>query len=361
MPRLALSAPAVVYDPEDGQIALQKESAVGVTADGTVLVPDRGRVAVFRSGASRPTFIGRKGSGPGEYQSVTFFGWLGDTLWIGDASARRVTYLPAMGRGSPITQSSHGGSASYFLLAPRSIAVNGAALSEGIDVEGSSPARKPRVPVVRIDRTRGRVVDTLFWLHVARRSFTLKLGTSTMVGAQLLSDASLWNGSRNGAFTVEVTRGVVAGPLAPPGVSQITLRAGDGRVRYSRGLAPDGRVTGADVAAVVKAFLDPMNTLLRQRKRTPIDPAEFAKVMYVPSHRFAVLDVVVADDGSVLLRGNDWNRARVQYTWLHPDGTTRGTFEVPATQRVRALRGDRVWSTRETEDGDVQLIAQTVR
>src|SRR4051812_26736020 len=65
----------------------------------TVLVGPRGQmVAVINgdqqlrfydvSGKKTATF-GRKGSGPGEFQRMTRFGWVGDTIWIYDAGLRR--------------------------------------------------------------------------------------------------------------------------------------------------------------------------------------------------------------------------------------------------------------------------------
>lgn len=42
--------------------------------------------------------IGRQGGGPGEFERVGLLGWLGDTLWAGDARVPRVTFFSDTGR-----------------------------------------------------------------------------------------------------------------------------------------------------------------------------------------------------------------------------------------------------------------------
>ena len=61
------------------------EIAVGQPEDGSILFfsPDGRRLGAF----------GRSGAGPGEFRMVGTYGWVEDTLWIGDANLGRVTLL----------------------------------------------------------------------------------------------------------------------------------------------------------------------------------------------------------------------------------------------------------------------------
>ena len=72
------------------------------------------------------------------------------------------------------------------------------------------------------------------------------------------------------------------------------------------------------------------------------------------------MEAVVGDDGSVLLRGNDWTGSRVSYTWIRPDGSIRGTLVVPVNQFIRAVTLNEIWSIEERTDGDNRLIRQAV-
>lgn len=62
---------------------------------GAIVVSDprERRVMIFNREGERVASVGRRGAGPGEFQTLSGVGWLGDTLWIGDAANRRFTFL----------------------------------------------------------------------------------------------------------------------------------------------------------------------------------------------------------------------------------------------------------------------------
>lgn len=72
---------------------------LAVANDGTIAVSQQQDFNVrFFSSRGIPTVtFGRKGRGPGEFEAMTLHGWVGDTLWIGDFSARRLTLLRPAG------------------------------------------------------------------------------------------------------------------------------------------------------------------------------------------------------------------------------------------------------------------------
>lgn len=78
-----------------GERDLSPISWLGVAPNGTIVVNQSqdGQVRFFDArGADLGTF-GRKGQGPGEFETATRFGWIGDTLWVGDFSTRRFTLV----------------------------------------------------------------------------------------------------------------------------------------------------------------------------------------------------------------------------------------------------------------------------
>jgi hypothetical protein len=78
-----------------GEQDLSPVSWLAVAPNGTIVVNQSqdGQLRFFDArGADLGTF-GRKGQGPGEFQTPSRFGWVGDTLWVGDFSTRRYTLV----------------------------------------------------------------------------------------------------------------------------------------------------------------------------------------------------------------------------------------------------------------------------
>jgi hypothetical protein len=67
--------------------------AVSSTGAVALIQAQDGGVRVFDRDGNSLGLIGRKGQGPGEFLSPTRGGWKGDTLWVYDVQARRVTVI----------------------------------------------------------------------------------------------------------------------------------------------------------------------------------------------------------------------------------------------------------------------------
>ena len=170
---------------------------------------------------------------------------------------------------------------------------------------------------------------------------------------QPLGDGTLWAESRNGRFVAMVERA---------GQVQTTLLESSGKQVYRvvSPVAPEPLDTKEGLAVADRQLQD-LNEALRRLKSPPVSSSDFRRNLYLPRYRPAVLDVLVGDDGSVVLRGNDWSRRAVSYTILAPRGTLRATLEVPANQYIRAIAADTIWSVVEGQDGDFSLVRQTLR
>jgi len=94
--------------PDAPRVRLTEDLRLDATAEdfprvGSVFVGPRGHIVVsiptdlqlrvYDPSGKRVAVFGRKGSGPGEFQHVSFFGWSGDSIWVGDVRQRRTTFI----------------------------------------------------------------------------------------------------------------------------------------------------------------------------------------------------------------------------------------------------------------------------
>ena len=75
-------------------------SGILVSERGHIVVPQRQdlQVRIYDASGKRVATVGRAGSGPGEFRSLSSLGWIGDTLWIFDGAQIRTTFVTATGR-----------------------------------------------------------------------------------------------------------------------------------------------------------------------------------------------------------------------------------------------------------------------
>jgi hypothetical protein len=68
---------------------------VAVARDGGIALgqPQDHHVRFFDARGRELGRFGRDGAGPGEFRGLALHGWVGDTLWVGDASTRRTTFI----------------------------------------------------------------------------------------------------------------------------------------------------------------------------------------------------------------------------------------------------------------------------
>jgi hypothetical protein len=68
--------------------------------DGSIFVPEprEGLIRRFDERGKHLGTFGRRGDGPGEFQSMRALGWAGDSLWIADARHSRVTWFDMDGK-----------------------------------------------------------------------------------------------------------------------------------------------------------------------------------------------------------------------------------------------------------------------
>lgn len=75
-------------------------SGFTVARSGMLVVPIQAdqQLRLFDASGARKGVIGRRGSGPAEFQRITTFGWLQDTLWVNDLTLSRLSFFTQDGR-----------------------------------------------------------------------------------------------------------------------------------------------------------------------------------------------------------------------------------------------------------------------
>ncbi|MBC8085989.1 MAG: hypothetical protein H7Z40_01890 [Phycisphaerae bacterium] len=345
-------------------MTLSQQSQIAVSPDNSVflLADNREALFVLRTGKTAPRRIGRKGTGPGEYQRILSFGWLADTLWLSDTGNRRLTFIDRYGGGKLRTESFIGGmTADAFTSMPLSLTTQGHALSVLQSSYGGQNRMTAAIvePLVRVSRERRSSWDTLMLLDIRHRNHRVLIAKGNINGRALMSDATLWTISRNGDFVLSVDRSDdAATKLRPVKVLlQSTKRRRIYEVEFQN---PRQRVTRADVDKLVQNDVDAFNLANRTDWVPKLTADQYRSSMFVPIYRIHFTDAVVGDDGTVLLRGNDWSGINVSYTWILPNGTIRGSLAVPVSQYIRAVTSNEIWSIEERPNGEHRLIRQFV-
>jgi hypothetical protein len=324
-----------------------------------VAEPKRPNVFMLRDDRRSPQRLGRAGSGPGEYQRILAMGLIGDSLWVSDFGTQRITVVSRLGRGEVRTYSfAVRGTRSMSVGLPEALTSSGHAIAPAMPAsEVESGVASARYPVVSLPRSGNGRWDTLGTLDARNAKHRIRHEQFRVTWPQLMSDASLWAASSNGEFVAFVERGSGAGATA----SGVTLKRTNGTVVYQAPLPfPLLPLTGADVDAVVNAFLTDVNGEKRPPNVPPMSAAVFRRDLYIPEVRVPVTDELVSGDGLVLLRGNDWARPTVEYALLDTNGARVGTFRVPSRQTVRAFTNRLLISVVEDPDGNTRLVSQTL-
>jgi|GEM_PF-3879248 len=97
LPTLALTREVVVGG---DQIEMKRLVGGRISPNGTIYLSSiTGReLLVFGSNGEKRTTLGRYGSGPGDFRSMPYLGFVGDSLWIADGVLRRFTVYSAEDR-----------------------------------------------------------------------------------------------------------------------------------------------------------------------------------------------------------------------------------------------------------------------
>lgn len=353
---------------DDSAYAFTAVLDLTVGPDGSVYSLHFNEAALRRwtSGGRAAGKVGREGEGPGEFTRPDAIGFFGDSLWVMDGRAYRVSYFDAdgsyLGSTTPRVNLGSRDSGDRWASPPRPERP----LRDGT-FYGRSPAwseaiargQLTAVPHVHMD-AEGTTLSTI-WTQPYRSTDVwalLREGGGTFT-SQPFGDGSLAGLSPDGHLVV-VERRVHDGE--GPAVFRVTKMEMDGDTAFHRAITyepeplPPSRVDSAVAARAegLYSFMSQRDGGLTQARLE----RDLREATYVPSHTPAVSGMAVAADGSIWLRRPGSTAEGMEEWWiLDPAGQPAGSVHLPPGLRVLHVDGDDVWGA-ETDELDVDYIVR---
>lgn len=321
-------------------IPLGRIGSMAPWRDGTLAVAllTEPRLVIVR-GTERPLFFSRAGGGPGELRLPGTIGWIGDTLWVGDASLGRVTLFTATGR----------------LIRSIPVQVGGSPilLRGGITAVMPMPAatvaeQKPTVE--RIQRVvNGRMEATLLSVIKRYRAWSVAVGQGHMVGQQPFDDFPLWRAFPSGTGFVLVKREATS---RRPTAFTVQRFSETGKLLFDRTYPYIPVSLGkAEIQAAVSRLIFDLPASggpgFRQRAMD---------ALYRPPYLPAVNAVIAGVDGSIWIEREHTTAAMARWMLLTASGERVGDFLIPAGVEVRAGTAGSLWGVAQDADGVPSIV-----
>lgn len=362
LPRLTAAEELRIGSVDDPDIGFTRIGAVDVDHDVNVYVvePEEREIRVYDPQGSLVRRIGRQGSGPGEFETPTAFGIIGDTLWANDIRNRRITLFTRDGRHltsfttMPIPIETIPG-ISVMLTASR-LARDGTLTSSWMVAIRPGPAPPTdtiMIPVVRMDTT-GAIMDTIRqmpWAFPQRG--TIMAGSREIPLPATPSAGPLDYAGPDGSMFA------VARPLAGNGQEGMFTAtrigpAGDTvyslRYRYRPRVYDD---------AVVNGIIRPHAATYAERTGTDPDVLEsqLRDALVLPPFQPGIAALRGGEDGSLWLRTADDGASLAHWIILNPDGSARGVVDLPRRATLHWMNGDVAWAA-VPDDVDVPWLVR---
>jgi hypothetical protein len=346
------------------QYELLLERAVfAVAPSGNLLLaqPDRGEVREFGRDGVWIRTLGRRGRGPGEFQSISDIRTLGDSMWIADAALRRVTLFV----GGRVLRTSAVQEVPDETTPRMQLADGGVLFSP--QLAGTALAQGKRTARVAITDASGK---QRFVRSVRRGStaFGLARNGLTTVGMDRLRPLSqdhLILVEQSGKHIVLVDRTVKPGATTSSARVEHIRATGEQESAFT----VTGSSTAVDARAMRAVVQQTATTLLRL---TPgafrgTDDAVSAILQQIdpPTLLPAVSDALMDGDDAVCVKASvqvveaTVRRTPSEWSCYRLDGRLVRRFTVPVGFELRAIRGATAWAATESPDG-VPLVVRLI-
>ena len=311
-----------------------------------------GNISVFDQAGRHLRTIGRKGQGPGEFDFALAHGLLGDTLWVRNGFAPRISTFTIGGAHisttpTPFQFASHQFSAP---LGTSGYMRNGRAYLL-VDANVLGVSDRIQLPVLIGDRRMQRV-DTL--LHVANPPgvFVPELGT---FGVSPIESPPLIHFATDGS-------GVIVVDWSGSSLSQARVRSFDptGRLVWTRNVTmTPGRLTPQLRDSLITAYEGRINRIAEIARRTggsvPRDiRAAAERALDLPDRLPPVRSVVKGIDGTIWLEQSD-GVIGGRWTVLDENGLPAFEVQLNPTIRLQQAKRDAIWAT-TVDEFDVPYI-----
>lgn len=322
---------------------------VAVAPNGTIVLgqPQDGHIKFFDARGAAIGAFGRKGQGPGEFQSLLRSGWLADSLWVSDGSTRRYTVLTstrALGRTVPwVSSPSHSATSTsppkYTFISPRSLVRGDAQLVvASLSPDSPWPGGKRTDEVVLRTSPEGMVRRVVAWRTpveclVNARSGDVVVSAILPFCASPIDDVSP-DGSRYAVAEV-----VADSPRR--GRYRLSVYSTSGEALWSR-------VYSYEPVSIPRHVSD--SVVSSRTSRLP--PAQVAawRAITLPSFYPPLSRVLAGRDQTTWVETYSLSGDR-QWRMLNEIGDIAATMSVPRSLRVMVATRDTIWATETGDDG----------
>lgn len=341
-------------DPDAGFSRIRR---VRVSERGEVYVLDMlmREVRVFSTEGEHIRSIGGEGEGPGEFLVPSNMGLLGDTLWVNDPRARRITWFGPDGgvlfttptQQVPIEAGVMGLSLSVAPAVPQPDGLIESDLN--MFVGGNREIRPYRYPVVRFNRD-GEVVDTARWETADESAPTYRIGGGDLYAPYLgpLRPVEAELGDGRVVLDWSVPEGAAEGTLEVVrlGPEQDTLYRRE--IRYEAISVP---------AEVLDSLVEPRLGMARSRG---VSEGELERTLrsavQLPDFRPPLRTVHAGADGSVWIQLNTVAADTASWVVIGADGRVQGTVSLPSGVQIHHSDLPAAWAVELDEYGVPWLL-----
>ena len=351
---------------DDPEYAFQTVTALAMSPDGVLHSLHRGEATIRRwNREGEPlAVLGGKGEGPGEFDTPGSLGFFGDTLWVMDRRAYRVSYfdengtfLEAVTPRVDMSRDPDNPNASVprpsLPLRDGTIYGIAPAWSDAIARGQLSEAKH-----VHMDQS-GEHLGTV-WNQPYRETDVLALlreGGGTF-GRQPFGDQALFHVSTDGFLLVLHRRVSEGSDSSAVRITRITM-AGDTvfskEIPYIPEPLPRSKVDSAVHAQAegMHQFMQRMDPELSLGKLE----ADIGEATYSPDYLPAIRNMTVAEDGTIWLERFTPTEEGIEWWILDGQGEPLATVSTPEGLRVLLITQDAVWGV-ETDEFDVNYIVR---
>lgn len=329
-----------------------------VGSAGEIIVGDaqEARLFVFNAAGRLLRFLGKRGYGPGEFQTPKAMGWLGDTLWVTDEAQLRVSFFdleratlgsarisgPAIPPGLP-RPPNHFLSDGSVVLEPQ---------------VGSQELVKTRaiteIPVWRLTR-QGVILDTLARLPIGYRVVYLPIGPRELYSSHPLPMVPLWKAASAGQFLVFVDLPIVRN--AERGAIRIHYRKPNGEPLRTVHLPFDPQELPTTVTdSILESIANGLSKALPERPAASTLRSILRQRITFPQFRPPVTRLVIGKDSTVWLRREETGAPTTRWDVLDWSGTHIASCELPADLVVFQAQRTALWGVMPDKDGAPQVL-----
>ncbi len=329
---------------------------------GVIIIGDaqERRLLAFDSAGPFQRSLGKRGYGPGEFQSPKAMGWLGDTLWVTDEAQLRVSHFD-LERGHLATVRISGPAIPPGLPRPPNYLLADGSVAIELQVGSRQLAKTQEVteiPVLRLSR-QGVILDTLARLPLGYRVVYVPVGRRELYSAHPLPMIPFWKASPTGDFLVFVDLPSVRS--GAHGTIRIAFRKpSGGALRAVEFPFSPQDLSRAVRDSVIESLANGLSKVLPEHPPVPALRSTLKSHIPFPRFRPPVTGLVVGRDSTVWLRREETGGATVRWDVLDWFGNLVGSCEIPTALTVFQAQRTAFWGVIPDEDGAPDVVRYRV-